>query len=268
MSQAHLRKRVQFFIAGAVMLAGFALLYWSGCKESADDHAQRLSTEHQLRIAFGDPATFYVPPYGPADAQLPSVEITRADDAVAAVALEGIEQALRQYPANFVAKLVRAIFVGMEVRVDGVEAGGTVGPAWVVLAAPARLGREAIYATSYIGVHHELSSFVLRRKPETAQLWAQFTPAGWLYQHETKAIIGLASAADPSPATGFLSAYGSSDPENDFNVYAEKMFTEPQVVAKLAREHALVRKKLSFVMESYVAIDSRMIEVFRGLGLD
>lgn len=262
------KKRARFLVAGALVLAGLASIYWAEGRESADKRAQRLSAEHHVRIAFGDPATFYVAPYGPEDARLPAVEVTRADDAVAAVALEGIERSLRQYPAGFVAKLIHAIFIGLDVRVNGVEAGGTVGPAWVILAAPARLGREGIYATSYIGVHHELSSFVFRGKPETAQLWAKFAPSGWQYQHDTAAILALANATDPEPGTGFLSAYGSSDPENDFNVYAEKMFTEPQRVAKLAREHELVRKKLAFVIGSYTAIDPRMAAVFRAIGLE
>lgn len=264
------RKRHQrLTAAGVLLVVGLLLLYVGGSKsnESAAVRATRLSSANHLRIAFGDPKDFFVPPYASTDALLPHVDAQAADEASAGLALMAIETALKAYPDGFVAKLIGGIFIAGELRVGGAVAGGTVGPAWILLAAPARLGREGIYATSLIGVHHELSSFVYRKRPETANGWKQFTPAGWTYKQDPRDVLALASRDDPSPETGFLSAYGTSNEENDFNVYAEKIFTEPAVVTKLAQGHELIRRKLEFVRAAYVEIDPRMTEVFDKLGL-
>jgi hypothetical protein len=65
-----------------------------------------------------------------------------------------------------------------------------------------------------------------------------------------------------------VSAYGATTAENDFNTYAEKIFTEPKALVLLACNHALIRKKLLFVLRTYVSLDARMENVFRELGID
>jgi hypothetical protein len=56
-------------------------------------------------------------------------------------------------------------------------------------------------------------------------------------------------------------------PENDFNVYVEKMMTEMPEVMRLSQLHPLVAKKAAFVRKCYVAIDPRMGPVFDALGM-
>jgi hypothetical protein len=251
-----------------LLLIGAWILLASRKDETPAQRAQRLSAIHGITIGIGSPDTFFVPPYGPSDARLSSMEAQPVDHESAATALEGIERALAQYPAGFVAGLIKAVFVTGELRLGGAEAGGTVGPAWIILAAPKDLGREGIFATSYIGLHHELSSFALHRKPSVLQEWERFAPAGWKFEETNVAtIIARGHDHDPDPATGFLSAYGGTTAVNDFNVYAEKIFTEPATVARLARSHALIRRKLEFVIAVYVRIDPRMAAVFHELGV-
>lgn len=67
---------------------------------------------------------------------------------------------------------------------------------------------------------------------------------------------------------GFLSAYGATNLENDFNVYAETIFTEPANLAQLARQHPLIRRKLDLVLAAYVAIEPQFADRFRLMGLD
>jgi hypothetical protein len=251
-----------------LLLTGAWLLLAGRKDETPAERAQRLSAAHGVTIGIGSPDTFFVPPYGPSDARVSDVEAQPVDRESAAIALEGIERALAQYPAGFVAGLIKAVFVAGELRAGGAEPGGTVGPAWIILAAPKDLGRKGIFATSYIGFHHELSSFALEKEPSTLPEWKRFAPAGWKFEEmDARTIIARGHDDDPDLATGFLSAYGGTNPENDFNVYAEKIFTEPATVARLAREHPLVRRKLEFVMAVYVRIDPRMAAVFRELGV-
>jgi hypothetical protein len=254
----------------ALLIAGLVLLFWHRTpSELAEPHAARLAAKHGIIISFGHPNTFYTEPYGPADSA-PSAEFSpRAAEGVqAAYALEGVEAALEQYPHGFVAKLIRAVFICGVLHVHGARSGGTYGPLWIVLAAPADFNAESIRLTSYMGVHHELSSFVLRYAPTTLSAWQALEPNNAAFTEDSRAAIarGLEHTA-PDPATGFLSAYGATNPENDFNTYAETMFSDPAKLACLAKEHDLVRRKLSVVRAAYVEIDPAMDATFRQLGI-
>jgi hypothetical protein len=263
-------RSLRLAIAGALAVAGAWLLIADarlGHSRSPAEHARALFAAHGIVVGLGSPSSFFVPPYTPGDANLAHVQAQRIEPESAAIALDGIERALTQYPADFVAKLIKAIFVAGELRVGGVKAAGTIGPAWIIIAAPRRLGTEGIFENGYLGVHHELSSFVLHRNPDRLTEWAHFAPETWHFDDMPEAIRERGTGPDPDPSTGFLSAYGATNPENDFNVYAEKIFTEPGSLSQLARRLPIIRKKLDYVIAAYVDIDPRMIEVFGDLGL-
>ncbi|MEY4577016.1 MAG: hypothetical protein RL701_1719 [Pseudomonadota bacterium] len=230
-------------------------------------HAERLSTEHGVTIGYGHPSNFYTAPYGPQDAEAPGYEPHQADPTAVAYALEGVESALQQYPHGFVSKLIRAVFICGELRMGGARAGGTAGRLWIVLAAASDRDSDAIRWAGYIGLHHELSSFAFRYSPTTKVGWLALEPADAAFAYEAGAAIARADDPDPDPATGFLSVYGASNPENDFNTYAEMMFAEPKKLARLAEQHELVRRKLSVVRAAYVAIDPAMDAGFKQLGI-
>lgn len=256
------------------LIAGAALLTWQwhsdreSVRQNVSTRAHRIEQTYGIRIGYGSPADFWTPPYGPADATAPGVEMKPAVTENVAIALSGVESALEQYPPGFVSKLIHAIFICGELRMGGIEAGGTAGPSWIILSAPSDIGTEGIRLGALLGVHHELSSFVLRVNPETRPEWSQFAPEGWNFVADAGGSLRRANGADPSPDTGFLSAYGATNPENDFNVYAEKMFSEPAHLAQLAQAHPLIRRKLDFVRATYVAIDPAFADRFHALGLD
>jgi len=266
--------RVRATIAAIFLIAGVAVLVWQqrNDREVVRQHvlelAHRVEQTHGIRIGYGSPADFWTPPFKAEDATAPGLERRPAELANVAIALDGVETALGQYPPRFVARLIHAIFICGELRMGGMEAGGTAGPAWIIVAAPSDLGVEGIRSGSLLDVHHELSSFVLRVNPATRAEWSELAPAGWNFVDDAGGALRRADASQPSPDTGFLSAYGATNLENDFNVYAEKMFTEPHELAQLARTHPLIHRKLDFVRATYVAIDPDFAERFRRLGLD
>lgn len=256
--------------AGAMATIGTGLLIWPQLRGvTGRDPLTRtrlLGEANGIIIAFGDPAGFFVPPYSATDAQMPGIEMKPAQITAYGPALDGIEDALAQYPAGFVGTLIKAIFICGQMKIAGAAAGGTYGPAWLLLSAPADLGMAAVTLTCRMGVHHELSSFVYQRGATPAQ-WRQTEPAGWVFATGSDAQLAQDGTAPPALETGFLSAYGASSPENDFNVYAEKMMTETDSVARLARQFPLIARKAAFVRASYVAIDARMDDVFTRFGL-
>jgi hypothetical protein len=136
-----------------------------------------------------------------------------------------------------------------------------------VLAASESKDAEEVRYTNLIGVHHELSSFVLQKAGATEE-WTAFAPANWQFTTTGETALARGAGPDPAPETGFLSAYGATTTENDFNTYAEQIFTGPKALVQLACQHALIREKLLFVLRTYVALDARMAKVFGDLGVD
>jgi hypothetical protein len=235
--------------------------------EKVSERAARLTRTYGIVIGYGHPSTFFVPPYGPADAEIDDMQMIGADLQSLAPALDGIEESLAMYPLGFVSSLVRAIFVAGELRVGSERAGGSTGPAWFILAASDSSDAWAIRLNNLVGVHHELSSFVLQ-KADAMEEWTAFTPVDWKFTTTSEEALTHGSAPDPGQETGFLSAYGATTAENDFNTYAERIFTEPKPLVQLACQHALIRKKLLFVLRTYIRLDARMENVFRELGID
>ena len=236
-------------------------------QESLEAHAMRLERTYGIHIGYGNPADFWVPPFKPEDATAPWIHMTAAEPRDVAISLNGIEAALQQYPPGFVAKLIKAVFIGGELRMQGELASGTAGAAWVIISARSDYGPEGLRDVGFLALHHELSSFVLRADPRTWPKWAEFAPSGWHYVEEPGGALRGAKAADPPLVTGFLDAYGATNLENDFNVYAEDMFGNPDKVARLARQYPLIRRKRDFVMETYAAIDPEFRSRFRKMGL-
>ena len=266
----HLPRRGLLAGAGALALTGAGLLLWPQIRALTRPdplaRARRLGEANGIIIGFGDPAGFFVPPYTAMDALLPQVEMKPALPEALHPALDGIEEALGQYPAGFVARLIKAIFISGQMKIAGSLAGGTYGPAWLLLSAPADLGMAAVTLTCRLGVHHELSSFVYLHGG-TSALWQQTHPAGWSFAAGSDAQLSRDGTRPPPPETGFLSAYGASSSENDFNTYAEKMMTEMETIVRLGRQFPLIARKAALVRASYAAIDARMGSVFARLGL-
>src|SRR6185369_11235052 len=102
--------------------------------------------------------------------------------------------------------------------------------AWVIISARPDYGPEGLREVGFSSLHHELSSLVLRADAGSLAKWAELAPAGWPFVEDPGGALRRAETAAPSLDTGFLSAYGATNLENDFNVYAEKMFGNPEEV--------------------------------------
>jgi hypothetical protein len=269
-SRVRRHRRIWIWIAIAAGLTQVALGYLSLHPhpfESVAEHASRLSKQHGIVIGYGHPSTFFVPPYGPADAEIDDMQMIGADPANLPPALDGIEEALALYPPGFVNSLVHALFIAGELGFNAERAGGYTGPAWILLAAPDSSSSAGIRLNNVEGLHHELSSFVLQKAGAREQ-WTAFAPPTWKFTTTSEEALAHGGDPDPAPQTGFLSAYAATTAENDFNTYAERIFTEPKPLVVIACEHPLIRKKLLFVLRTYVALDARMEKVFSNLGID
>ena len=92
-------------------------------------------------------------------------------------------------------------------------------------------------------------------------------PVGWTPSANNAESLRADDAAAPDPATGFLNAYAATDAENDFNVYAETVFTNAAVLAERGDRHPIVAKKTAMLMAAFSLLDNRMTAVFDRLGI-
>jgi hypothetical protein len=205
--------------------------------------------------------------YGAADAAVPGGKMTGVDPRALSPALDGIEESLGVYPPGFISTLCHAIFVCRSLTLDGAEAGGTFGPAWLILAASLRVGEGGIFETCRLGVHHEFSSLIWARMPDLQVTWSTLMPNGWQPAHTNAEVLSHRDEQEDR-RDGFLTAYGSTTLENDFNTYAETIFAFPDRLVNAARKSPIVERKVSIALDAYERLDPRLRETFTQQGLD
>jgi hypothetical protein len=238
---------------------------WHEASPSPEQLARSIARRNQLEVGFGDPSTFYVPPASRAGIE--GVAVQAADRAQAVFALDGVKQALEVYPADFTSKLIRAVFVAGELTVLGARADGSYGPSWLLIGSSKIRDPDGTFHAAYRALHHELSSFVLKRDADSYAAWTALEPAGWEFSFSGADELKRLHEAAPDPATGFISGYGSTSPENDFNSYAEAIFADSEKLTRLAAQSARVREKLDFVIERYLSIEPNLRVTFERLGV-
>jgi hypothetical protein len=278
MNRAMLLKRILFRKRGAVVLGvalfGLAFLWGWGNQQmdpsAIHERVKKIAESEGIVIGLGAPETFFVPPYTAADARAilgdGNSAIPVEIDAVPP-ALDGIEKALRVYPPGFFGKNCKAIFLAGSLTLDGARAGGTWNKDWIILSARKENSKEGIYETAWYGVHHEFSSLVWNRFPELRAIWNSLLPLGWVPARRNAVVLEAPDSLITDPRDGFLSAYGATNLQNDFNIYAETVFIEPSYVAEHAGRYPVVAKKLALLMEAYIQLDRRFEDVFERVGL-
>lgn len=271
-SREQLSRRVVLAGGGLAMMLGGLYLFRERRQEEPDagrrragDVAQQqgvrivlygLSPDHENGLA----------------ARLPDLlggAVTAVEPGALSWALDGMEQALGVYPHGFYGRHCTTLFVCGSLTLDGRPAGGAcvAGNDWIVLAAPMERGRDTVEMTCRLGIHHEFSSIVWSRTLTLPGRWEALVPPGWASAESNRVALDVADDPPPPPTTGFLSAYGATTLENDFNTYAEQIFTEPARLLELAQGHHLIAAKLALVLDTYIDLDSRMGGVFSRLGL-
>ena len=206
--------------------------------------AEAIGARHRIRIGYGAPDTFFVAPDPAASAAIVGGVARAAEPSALPRALDGIEESLEIYPAGFFSTLCKAIFVCGSLTRDGAESGGTYGPAWLILVATWEVGERGIFETARLGVHHEFSSLVWNALPGLPARWAALLPREWSPAGtNAEALAAGGRGADRPRDDGFLSSYGATTVENDFNVYAETAFADAgRLVSAAARSPVVARK--------------------------
>lgn len=103
---------------------------------------------------------------------------------------------------------------------------------------------------------HEFSSNILRRNYFNVERWKGVSQDNYDYSESffIKNINDFEfsrSSSEQLYVQGLLYNYGKTNPENDFNVYAEMLFTDPIKIKYLSSKYEIIRKKLNMLKNIY-----------------
>ena len=110
-------------------------------------------------------------------------------------------------------------------------------------------------------LHHEFSSILLKRYSNLFPFkeWYGINESEFKYLGNGIEMLGQSDLDDQSDellSSGFLSKYATSSLENDFNVFAQWIFTKPNELSELCTNHEKINEKHKLVMTFYNQIDS------------
>jgi hypothetical protein len=118
-------------------------------------------------------------------------------------------------------------------------------------------GYDAEYLLSTM--HAEFSSILLREHVFPTEEWEAMNPPGFEYLNNAVSMLDEPGISEkPSPELfcgGFLTRYGASDLEDDFNEYAGLIFVEPKELCQYRIKCKAIADKAWLATEFYKAVD-------------
>lgn len=254
----------KLFIAGGILLAGICFLSKDIVYKSCDiDHIKKqisvLENEYNLTIehTLGNeaiPDAFKTPPSNATAVSLKDQELCYC--------VPILYRELKKYPVEVINKDIKTIFLLDRLQFSGVPYGGTViGRAVYLTWGGHQHGYDDTYFSSLI--HHEFSSVFFQKYPFPIDEWIAANPTGFEYAHTNEQIIEAIKKGELKDKKhyldGFLSEYGRSTLENDFNAYAELLFSQPERIRELSSKYPRVKRKIELTKQYYLNISNTFI---------
>ena len=173
--------------------------------------------------------------------------------------IKNLSLELKKYPADILKRDLSTIYLFSRLGFYGVQYGGTSLDSSIYLTGGSKSeGYSDAYFASLL--HHEMSSILYRVYQFPKEAWSSINPVEFHYAESDSQV--LEAIAKTKKLTikkrlyreGFLSKYGHSTLENDFNLYAEMAFTHPQQLRSLSEKYPRVRQKAKLTKNFYIGI--------------
>jgi hypothetical protein len=247
----------------AVLSGGTLLQNWRSAR-SADLLGKRLTSD-DLALSETDLQVKMIPTIDRPDLSITLTDLPATDKGRAEALLS---EALAVYPDGFLHRVVdRIILAGNIGFWSGQEVGGFYFDRGIAVNCR---GMEPAYITR--DIHHELSSLVRRAATPADSAWTAANPPGFHYlsMDAYRAMMRDGTSDTTGPALyaeGFVRNYGKTTLDNDYNTYAERMFSDGPAFASLIKAYPRMRAKAQLVIASYVQVDPAMAAYFERTGL-
>ncbi|MBI3897627.1 MAG: hypothetical protein HY308_04930 [Gammaproteobacteria bacterium] len=189
--------------------------------------------------------------------------------------IHALTLALEKYPPNLIRKEIKEFVLLETLTVNSFPAGGTYDTSTKRIFI-ARIGRKgAAHGVDFMQetFHHELSSLLKRSYHFPEQDWKKASGRDFSYQIESdpELFINYAHNLAEVPENealyqrGLLNFYSETGLENDFNTYAQTVFTDPQKVRALIRQYPVIRDKYAVFKAFYLGINKGFAPVFAAI---
>lgn len=203
----------------------------------------------------------------------PTRPITLIDlpDADIAAATRSLRLALNVYPASFLHTMLHRVVMAGNITVFGIRAGGLYHDDMVAIAyVDVRHGEGSRFAVDTL--HHELSSIVRQHVTFNDTEWEAANPQNFSYMDEAgyRRVLADPGSVDGDSAlhqAGFVSLYGKTSLDNDWNTYAEKVFGHGAAFAREIAPYPRMRQKTRQLLDIYQGLDPTFANYFAHTGL-
>ena len=160
-----------------------------------------------------------------------------------------VEKFLDAYPSDIIEDNLSGVYLLGRIQAMGHEIAGTYYGKGIYAVVSPHVSDRNILST----LHHEFSSVLMRSHAFPVREWLAANPRGWKYAGGSRLMIEKGAAANSNLAMpshsllkkGFLTPYGQSSIEDDFNIYASWLFTRYEDLKQLADEYPGVRRKMN-----------------------
>jgi hypothetical protein len=235
-----------------------------------------ISEKYDLVLRYGDPSDFFVHPSPPL-VNIPEKGffIERTETKFALTALTGVKMAIVKYPPSLIRKYLKAVFITGILKIYGVQGGGSYFDSWIYLSALEKYESSGpdLYAENF---HHELSSLFLRDSLFPKNSWQSVNEVKFSYMARQIDVVKSAAQENRKDKknsstwyhAGFVSDYGMSSLENDFNTYAEMAMTRPKKLKQLSIEYPRIKAKTILLIDFYSKLAPELREYFQTVGLN
>jgi len=167
---------------------------------------------------------------------------------------------LNKYPEHLIKKNLMAIYLLGSLSFYDIPYGGTSLEQSIYLTAGAKSdGYNDTYFASLF--HHEISSIFFRSYSFPIEEWSLVNANNSFYAKSNEQVLkaieeggGETEENKKYYQDGVLSKYGYSTLENDFNLYAEMLFTNPSKLNLLAETYPRIYQKSELIKRFYSRI--------------
>jgi hypothetical protein len=177
-----------------------------------------------------------------------------------------LQKALEKYPDMVIKNYLKAIYFAGEIDYYGLRYGGTYDPfrGIIYLVDNGQKNDDEAMST----FHHEISSLFLKGHSFWIDPWTDHHPEDFKYLDDIYSSWKAGKEARNAITdnycyeNGFVTDYGLTNFENDFNEYSEMIFTYPERFKKIMNQYPRVRGKFKVWLEFYQKIDPIFTEEY------